>query len=172
MGVTMSSEILVPVDGTESTLNAARYAGVRLGITRDVEVTFLYVVELPPALLEHGGAARAELEPRKEHNLEEARRRWLDERREQLESDVFASARRALRESHADERKLRIATKVVGIEPSGDVVDALLDELAEGNYDAVVLHRRNDEDADDSPFADAAHRVVTERPDSTVWFDG
>ena len=165
----MSTKVLLPVDGSDAQLDAARLAGRRLQTVADAEVVLMYAITIPPALLEHGGGGDPEESLQAQRDTARARREWLAEKRTALETDVFAPARAAVREGAGRDDAPKVSVLMGGTRPEGAHIRTFLAELDDDSYDAVVLTKSAPAGADESPYGDLAGDLAAAGVSCEIW---
>jgi nucleotide-binding universal stress UspA family protein len=165
----MSEKILVAVDGSETSLQAVRYVGDILRDSGGIEVTLLHVLEIPPELLEHGGAENSGKEHRLEEHLESQREKWMQSSQKRMEDEFFAPARKILKQKGIQEEDVQIRMKVTTDMPHPDVAMAIIQEIARGGYGTIVLGRRGKSMLRDFVFGSVAFKVIHHVKNCAIW---
>ena len=137
----MRPKILLPLDGSEISRKIVEYMGEILRGSDEGEITLYHVISIPPMLLEHGGSENPKKERQLGEMLREERRKWLEKNRKRIEKEIFAPAKRILREKGVREGAVTILTKLDAY-PHPDVAWDIVTEIRANGYCAVVLGRK------------------------------
>ncbi len=165
----MSEKILIAVDGSETSLQAVRYVGDILRDSGGIEVTLLHVLEIPPELLEHGGAEDSAKEHRLEESLEGQREEWRQSSQKRMEEEFFGPARQILRQKGVQEESVHIRTKLTTDMPHPDVAMAIIQEVAKGGHGTVVLGKRGKSMLREFVFGSVAFKVIHHVQNCAIW---
>jgi nucleotide-binding universal stress UspA family protein len=165
----MSEKILVAVDGSETSLQAIRYVGDILRDSGGVEVTLLHVLDIPPELLEHGGAEDSSKEHRLEESMENQRQEWMQTSQKRMEEEFFGPARKILKQKGVQEEAVHVRTKLATDMPHPDVAMAIIQEVAKGSYGTVVLGKRGKSMLREFVFGSVAFKVIHHVKNCTIW---
>src|SRR5437879_7894220 len=129
--------ILVAVDGAESSDTAAKDAGTMLKDAKGAQITLFHVLRaLPPSLLEHGGSENPATEAQLGAQLRKDQDAWYKKERE-AKCDVLTKARDLLAKAGFDTTRVRLK---FGHED--DVARNILEEVREGGPSTVVVGRQ------------------------------
>lgn len=156
--------ILVPIDGSALSMRAVEHVA---RFVREGEVVLLHVAGIPPELIEHRGAQRSEEERALEHEVGEGARRFREEIRPRIESEVFGPAKERLSRG-AREGELRVRT-LLATDPSPDPTPTILAEAERERYDAVVIGRRAHSGIMSFRLGGTASKVVHHLHDTPIW---
>jgi nucleotide-binding universal stress UspA family protein len=165
----MSEKILIAVDGSETSLQAVRYVGDILRDSGGIEVTLLHVLEIPPELLEHGGAENSRKEHRLEERLASQREEWKQSSQKRMEDEFFGPARKILKQKGIQEQDVQIRMKLTTDMPHPDVAMAIIQEIARGGYGTIVLGRRGKSMLRDFVFGSVAFKVIHHVKNCAIW---
>lgn len=157
----MRRKILLAVDGSETSKRAVEYVGEILCDSGGIDITLYHVLEIPPMLLEHGGSKESLKE------LEKELKEWERRKKEQVEKEVFAPARRTLREKGICAGADTIQTKLT--EDAHPVALAIIREIKQGGYDTVVLGRQGTTMLKEFVFGSVACKVVHHITGCAIW---
>ena len=155
----MKPKILVAVDGSETSTKAVEHAGKVLSGGREGEITLYHIVETPPNLLERGNL---------QMNLGAEHRKWLKERRERAEKEIFAPAKQILKQKGIQEDTAIVHTRLAE-DAHPDVALDIIQEAEAGDYDAVVMGRRGHSMLRDFVFGSVTCKVVHHIKNHAVW---
>ena len=127
-------KILIAVDGSEGSLRAVDYVGRQFSGMEDLRITLLHVLPYVPTSFWDDGHILTKEERQVRKEVVDI---WLRNQQLKLEP-IFRPAKDALlRRGIRDEQ---IDTK--GISDSADVAGSILEEVADGGYQTLVLGRR------------------------------
>jgi len=161
-------KILLALDGSDSSLRAARHVGEILGGRDGFEITLFHVCSVPPRLLEHEGAEDPDEEERLEEALEARYQQWREAKRSEVEQDVFQGGLRVLREAGVDEQHTRVMTRFV-TEAHADVAAQILQEQDEHDHDVIALGRHGLSTLTELVFGRVTSRVVHHAKSRAIW---
>jgi nucleotide-binding universal stress UspA family protein len=131
--------LLLAVDDSTPSKRAVTYIGKLLGRRRGFRVSVVYVLpELPPSLLEHGGAGDPETEERLTASLHVERKRWIAQQKQQAQP-IIENATRTLRSAGLTSRSLDI--RFCGPSNQGAVAEELLQLARAKRYHTIVVAR-------------------------------
>ena len=129
----MKTKILLALDSSESSVNAARYVADLLGNNQNVSVTLFHVLRcIPPELLEVGSL-------QEEEELHRKKRAW-EESQYKTECKFFEPIIDILKQAGFNEEQFD--TKHFAPLPGFDVANAILEECESGDYDTLVMGKR------------------------------
>ena len=137
----MRPKILLPLDGSEISRNVVEQMGEILHRSDGGEITLYHIISIPPILLEHGGSENPDKERSLGEMLRKGRRRWLQKSQRRIEKEIFAPAKRILREKGMRKSAMKILTKLDAYEHP-DVAWDIVTEIRANGYCAVVLGRK------------------------------
>ena len=158
----MKPKILVAVDGSETSTRAVEYVGEIVRGCEGIDITLYHVFEIPPMFLEYVGAGKSWEE------AQEAREKWEEEKREQIEKRIFAPARQILKQKGIREDAVTIRTKLAE-EAHPDVALAIIQEIEEEGYGTVVLGKRGITMLKEFMFGSVASKVVHHLEGCAIW---
>ena len=158
----MKPKILVAVDGSENSSRAVEYVGEIIRGCEGIDITLYHVFEIPPMFLEYVGAGESWKE------VQEGRKKWENEKRDQIERQIFAPARQILKEKGIREDVIEIQTKLAE-DAHPDVALAIIQEVKEGGYGTVVLGKRGITMLKEFMFGSVASKVVHHIEGCTIW---
>lgn len=161
-------KILLALDGSASSLRAARHVGEMLAGHDGFEITLFHVCSVPPRLLEHEGAEDPDEEERLEEALAAEFRKWREAKHSEVQSDIFQGALQLLREAGVDARHTRLTTRFV-TEPHADVASQILQEQDEHDHDIIALGRHGLSTLTELVFGRVASRVVHYAKGRAIW---
>lgn len=137
----MRPKILLPLDGSETSRDVVEHVGEILRGSAGGEITLYHIISIPPILLEHGGSE----DPAKERYLGEMlraeQRKWLQKSRKKIEKEIFAPAKRILKEKGVQNSAVKILTKLDAY-AHPDMAWDIVTEVRANGYCAVVLGRK------------------------------
>jgi nucleotide-binding universal stress UspA family protein len=127
-------KMLIAIDGSESSFRAVEYAATQYSGLADLQVTLLHVLPYPPAPLWDDGHI-----PTKEERVEreKAIERWLAGQRVKSEP-MFDKAISIMTRQGIPAG--RIGKKMIS--DSIDVAGSIIEEMADGGYQTLILGRR------------------------------
>lgn len=158
----MAANILLAVDGSACSNRAVEYTGDVLCGCQDVTLTLYHVIEIPPMLLEAGGTEASQAE------LQAEREEWEAQKRGEVEREIFAPARRILREKGVREDVNTIQSRIAE-DAHPDVALTIIKQAEEGNYDTVVLGKRGVSMLKEFMYGSVASKVVHHIQGHTIW---
>lgn len=158
----MSPKILLAVDGSDTSNRAVEYVGDMISGCKGIDLTIYHVLQMPPMLLESGGT-----EESREQLLEETEK-WEHEKRVQVEREIFAPARRVLKNKGVREGFTTVRTKLAE-DAHPDVALDIIEEAKRGGYDTVVLGKRGISMLRDFMFGSVACKVIHHIEGCTIW---
>lgn len=161
-------KILLALDGSDSSMRAARHVGELIAGHDGFEITLFHVCSVPPRLLEHEGAEDPDKEERLEEALEAEFQQWRQAKHSEVQKDVFQGALRVLREAGVDERHTRLTTRFV-TEAHADVASQILQEQDEHDHDIIALGRHGLSTLTELVFGRVASRVVRHAKGRAIW---
>ncbi len=126
-------KLLIAVDGSEGSLRAVDYAGHQFSGIEDLRITLLHVLPYVPTSFWDDGHILTKEERQVRREVVDI---WLRNQQLKLEP-IFRSAMEALLKRGI--RDEQIETK--GVSDSTDVADSILEELADGGYQTLVIGR-------------------------------
>ena len=164
----MRPKILLPLDGSETSREIVEHMGEILHGSDEGEITLYHVISIPPMLLEHGGSENPEKERQLGAMLREEQRKWLEKSRERIEKEIFAPAKRILREKGVREDAVTILTKLDAY-AHADVAREIATEVRSNGYCAVVLGRRKKTALREFLFDSVVSQVDHRTENCAIW---
>lgn len=131
------NKMLIPIDGSECSLKAIKYAGDHFIGISDLQITLLHVLPTPAVFWDEGHILS-------EKEKEERRRffeKWKDEQRRKFDLVLHDAVEILIRKGIKREQ---VAVKEAS--DTIDIVDSILEETRSGGYQTLLLgHCRHDE---------------------------
>ncbi len=163
----MKQKILLALDGSEASLNAARYVGEIAAQGNGFEITLFHVLMIGkdigpyPKLELHRSGSEAMVP------LVDKRVRWLQDNWERVRTDVFNPAKEILERLGAKPAIQRSRLKVIA-EATNDLARTIINEIREGAYGTVVLglHESPESGVGSERLAPV---IVRQAKDCSVW---
>jgi nucleotide-binding universal stress UspA family protein len=163
----MKPKILLAVDGSEAAMRAVAHVGDILAGRKGSEVTLCHVVQVPPRLLEHGGAgpgARGLLP----EGMQTALEKWEKEVRERVEDQIMRPAKQILKERGVDANTTLIRANV-SEDAHPDVALHIIRAVEARGFDAVVLGRRGRSALREFALGSVTSKVIHHIKNCPVW---
>jgi nucleotide-binding universal stress UspA family protein len=164
-------KILIALDGSESSMRAAEHVADVICGHKVFEVTLLHVCFDPPSLLEHGGSEDPARERELDAQLHEKLNRWIERRREWVQTDIFERARKVFQDHGVSDEVVTVRTKV-SAEAQSDIASCIIQEARNGGYDAVVLGRHGASARREFLFGSIFSKVIHHLDQCAVWAVG
>ena len=123
------------------------------------EITLFHVLRVPSRFAREKDLNTWLDDARLEQILREGRERWVENRRKQVENEIFASAKQILKQKGIRENGALIRTKVAAVEDR-NVALAICREAEEGAYDVVVLGSKRRSRLGELLLGRVVHKVV------------
>jgi len=156
----MKTKILLALDGSESSVNAARYVAGLLGSNQNVSVTLFHVLKsIPPGLLEVGSL-------QEENELHRKKKEW-EESEFKTEGKFIEPIIKMLKQAGFSEEQLDV--KYTAPMPGFDVASAILEECENGNYDTLAMGKRGLSRIGYFLIRSVAEKVVRHAKGKAVW---
>ena len=163
----MKPKILLAVDGSDASMRAVEHVGEVLAGRKGGEVTLCHVVQVPPRLLEHGGARLSDggMMPQE---TQAAQIQWENDVRGQVEEKIFGPAKQILLEMGVDADTAQIRASV-SEDAHPDVALHLIRKAEVNGFSAVVLGRRGRSALREFALGSVTSKVIHHIKNCAVW---